>query len=330
MEGDRLSIPAKMARFTARHPTKCLLGSLIFASIVSVIGVVGGDFKIEVDNKGWRSRGTLIANREMQNDIVLRLRNDLFQDTDGSVWEDVETNIVRGYLQLEDRDNEDETEEGEDQCDASTFYQKMLMQDNLFAVYEAQNSKSILDADVLFAICEAETKTNEILEQNNVCGCEGDDVCPAPASLLFVLKLYYGDANASCSELKEYYTSDIQEQFTDELVQCTSDILSTYDSTTKSYDAPNCPTGFQATMVDEEFAVDGNKVLKYSSSYFFTNEIEDEALFDIRPQYAQTDNTIVQSTYDTLWEVQNTIYVDSVLLADMVSGEILIKCLNFF
>lgn len=313
----RLSIPARIARFVARHPTKCLLGSLILASVVSVIGVVGGKFKIEVDNKGWRSRGTLIANREMQNDIVMRLRNDLFQDTDGSVWEDAETNIVRGYLQLEDRTDEDE--EAEEECDASKFYQTMLLQDNLFAAYEAQNSKSILDADVLFAICEAETKTNEILEQNNVCGCEGDSECPAPASLLFVLRLYYGNLNASCGELKEYYTSDIQEQFTDDLVQCTSDVLSSYDSTTKQYDAPNCPTGFQVTMVDKEFAIDGNRVLKYSSSYFFTDAIENQALFDIRPQYAQTDNTIVQSTYDTLWEVQNNLYVDSVLLSDMVS-----------
>lgn len=310
------SIPARIARYTARNPLKCILGSLLFATIISIIGVVGGDFKIEVDNKGWRSRGTVIANREMQNDLILRLKSDLFEDDDGSLWDKVENEVQRGYMQLEDRgDSEGDSEE--EQCNANLFYYKMLAEDNLFATYQAQNGKSILDADVLFQICEAETKTNDVLIKNKVCGCDGDDSCPAPASLVWILRQEYSKSDLSCSELMEFYTQAVQEEFTDKLVLCTEEVLDSYDSVAKSYDAPNCPTGFQVSMVDTEFAVDGKRQLTYSSSYFFTSAVDNEDLFEIRSDYEGTDDTVVSVAYDTLLEVQNNLYVDSVLIADM-------------
>ncbi len=311
----RPSIPVRVSKFTARNPARCLLGSLAVATLMSYIALGFGKFTIEVDNKGWRSRGTTIANREMQNDLVIRLRDDLFNDVNGSVWEDAENNIVRGFILLEDRSDDDGT------CDASSFYATMLGEDNLYAAYQAQNSKSILDPDVLFQICEAETTTHDRLVENKVCGCEGDDDCPTPASLIRLLRLTYNKFGLSCSELKEFYTPAIQGEFTDSLVTCTNEVLDTFDTTSKTYVAPSCPPGFSVSMVDTNFAIDGNEFLTYTTSYFFTAKTSKEALFKVRTDlgYGETDDNLVSVAYDTLWERQTDQYVDSVLFSDMVS-----------
>ncbi len=103
----------------------------------------------------------------------------------------------------------------------------------------------------------------------------------------------------------------------------TQEILENFDSTARSYgETTKCPALFQPSLVDTEFAVNGNTLLRHSSSYFVTYEIGRKKLYDVRPHYAYTDSSVVTTAYDTLAEDQNTIYVDSVLLLDMVSFQI--------
>ena len=315
------SIPVRLSRFTARNPVKCLLGSITAVAIISVIAFVVGNFKIEVDNKGWRSRGTLIAKREMQRQLIRRVKNSLFNDEDGSAWDDFENNVITENADISQSRRLLLENDSVEFCDPTEFYETMLSKDNLFAVYEAQGAKSILDPEVLFdQICEAETKTHEVLKEKNVCSkCDGEDQeCLAPVSLVWLLRLNYGRMESSCSELKEFYTTAIQEQFTDTLYQCTSDVLESYDSTTQTYDAPNCPLGFQVSMIDTEFGVDGNRFLKYSSSYFFTYTVKEKKLYKVRSKYATTDSNIVSVAYDTLREDQNGFKTNEALLQDMV------------
>ncbi len=330
------NISVAIATCMARNPTKCMLVSLLVVSFISIIAFYFGDFRISVDNKGWRSRGTLISKREMQRELVVRLQNELFYDTDGSVWEEVENNVLDVSSEKKKststtnvrRSLNDGGGEGRNthtnltfSCDSSELYSTMLLKDdNLFAVYKAQGSRSILDPEVLFEICEAETKTHEALIKNDVCSkCGGE--CLPPVSLVWILRLKYGKLNSTCDELQEFYTQDIQEEYTDLMLQCTSDILKNYDSATQTYSEHdlNCPPGFQVSLVDTQFGVDNNNVLKHSSSYFFTYSINKKELFKVRPEYAMTDKEFVSVAYDNLREDQNGLYTDKALLDDMVS-----------
>eukprot|EP00979_Chaetoceros_neogracilis_P017965 scaffold10546_cov266-Chaetoceros_neogracile.AAC.3 len=103
---DKPKLLGRIARTTARNPWKCLMGALVVATALSVIGLVVGDFTIEVDNKGWRSRGTYIADSEMQAEVMNLNRKQLFEDTDGSYWEYLQTTTTEGYIELEDRDED--------------------------------------------------------------------------------------------------------------------------------------------------------------------------------------------------------------------------------
>ena len=74
----------------AVHPRKVLTASILLTIILSAIGIIVGKFNIEVDNKGWLSRKTIIADRQMQMDLVNYNRQKLFDDLDG-VWESLRT-----------------------------------------------------------------------------------------------------------------------------------------------------------------------------------------------------------------------------------------------
>ena len=332
-----MSVAARISRATARHPVRYLIASIIVSIILSVVAFVVGEFEVTVDNKGWRSRGTLIANREMQNDIIVRLKDDLFADTDGSLWDEVENNVQRGYAFLENRDDDEQMSRRSrrnlmiDGCNAEKYYSNVLAKENLFAVYRTdaskeESSKSILDPDVLFEICETETKTHNVLKENGVCGgCDDSTECLPPFSLLLVLRLTMGNLDLTCDELKEKYTPSVQETFTNNLVDCTQGILNTFDMASRNYTTPDsCPPAFQVNLVDTKFGVNGNLVLRHTSSYFITYQVDDNELYSVRPKYAATNTDIVTSAYDTIREKQNEIFVDSVLLSDMVRGDLLI------
>ena len=133
----------------------------------------------------------------------------------------------------------------------------------------ASASKSILDKDILFEICEAETATQNALRQNGVCmGCEDSSDCLPPYSLLLLLRLTVGAMDASCSQLKSIYNNAAQEMFTSILYDCTRNYY--LEPQANNNATINCPLKdvFQPSLVDISFGKDGNKVLEYTSSYF--------------------------------------------------------------
>ena len=90
------SIAVNVARYMARNPWKCLIGSFLTAIILSVSGLVGGKFKIAVENDGWMSRTTLIANRHIQYKMIEDNQVDLFNDQDG-IWNHLQRNKKSGW-----------------------------------------------------------------------------------------------------------------------------------------------------------------------------------------------------------------------------------------
>jgi len=90
------STPVKVAMAMARSPWKFLLGSLLSATVFSLIGLVVGKFSIAVENDGWKSRQTLNSNRDIQRTMLMDNQELLFDDEDGSEWEFLENNKKKG------------------------------------------------------------------------------------------------------------------------------------------------------------------------------------------------------------------------------------------
>ena len=74
-----------VSKFMARNPYKCFFATLTLTLLMSVF-VVRSGIEVSIDSKGWTSRNTLISKREMQNLIVTRYRNDLFEGESYMMW----------------------------------------------------------------------------------------------------------------------------------------------------------------------------------------------------------------------------------------------------
>jgi len=48
---------SSQARFVARKPWLCFGVAFIIAAVLSIIGLIVGDFQVAADNAGWRTRG---------------------------------------------------------------------------------------------------------------------------------------------------------------------------------------------------------------------------------------------------------------------------------
>mmetsp|Transcript_523 Transcript_523/g.787 ORF Transcript_523/g.787 Transcript_523/m.787 type:complete len:1071 (-) Transcript_523:157-3369(-) len=386
---DGISILGRTSRATARNAWKCLGAALVVATILSVVGVQLGGFSIEVDNKGWRSRGTLIADREMQAEVVNINRQALFDDKDGSVWEKLLTTTTEGYVDLEERgefytrklmgfaDTQVERKNGimdrfnplqnvkdnfrklmskrthqasalegrdssnkfrslalEDTCDVAWYdnYGSVLFENNVFAVWKVQPNLesatlSAFDKEVMSEICNAEVNTLKVMEDAKVCKTCNDGKCLPPLSLVLLLRQHLDDHDSSCEDLMNSYTSDIQEQFTSELVTCTNEYIENFDSSSLTPgDASNCNLGwFQMSVVDYFFETEGNDELRYTSSFFYTSvtgdtEVKEKRntdLYNVYLDFDGTDGSVVEGVYDTVFETFNTIYVDELVISDM-------------
>jgi len=89
---------------TARAPTS---GSLAISLTLSAIGLVVGEFAVEVEGAGWTSRGTLISDRHTQFILVHENRNALRADTTGELWEDLITNVQENWENDDDEVDDD-------------------------------------------------------------------------------------------------------------------------------------------------------------------------------------------------------------------------------
>ena len=98
------SWPEKGAISMARNPCKWFGVAWVLTLVLSVIGIIVGDFVVDVDNAGWTSRGTLIANRETQVLLIKDNRGGLSQPNNDALWDDLTSNVQAGWQTGEDDD----------------------------------------------------------------------------------------------------------------------------------------------------------------------------------------------------------------------------------
>jgi hypothetical protein len=86
---------AHMAK--GRNPCIYIWVAFAISLALSLIGLIVGNFAVAVDNAGWLSRSTLIADRHTQFLLVDLNKEALFADTSGEVWRDLIENVQPGW-----------------------------------------------------------------------------------------------------------------------------------------------------------------------------------------------------------------------------------------
>lgn len=325
-----ISIAGRTARATARNPVKCLIATLVISTIVSVVGVMVGGFTVSADDSGWTSRGTLIADREMQRDLLNRNEVGLFEDTDGSYWEFMENTLHTGYeaIDLEEEAGESDRRklEGSGSCDTSWYKDRnFLKKDNLFAVWKVEpdndsSTLSALDKDALSEICVAETNTLEFLEEKGLCsGCDNGKCLPPHSLVLLLRDRIDGGADMNCDQLMNSYTTSVQTNFTTQLVTCTNQMKTSYNPNTKQFesDISACPENFHVNLVDASFGIGGNTQLRHTTSFYNTASIEREKLYKEWENLDTGGGDVIKGAWDTVYESFGELYVDKVVQSDM-------------
>ena len=102
------SIWQRQAMRVAHRPCTYLWVALLISLTISVLGLYFGDFTVTVDNAGWNSRGTLIADRHTQFLLTHLNRHELFEDDTGEVWQDLMDNVQPSWETDDDEINEDD------------------------------------------------------------------------------------------------------------------------------------------------------------------------------------------------------------------------------
>jgi hypothetical protein len=88
-----------------RNPCIYFWVAFVVSIAISLIGLIVGNFAVAVDNAGWQSRGTLIADRHTQFMLAYEHRYALFSDTTGEVWRDLIENVQPGWESVGDDDS---------------------------------------------------------------------------------------------------------------------------------------------------------------------------------------------------------------------------------
>ncbi len=344
-------VAEKIASMIVRHSWKWLLGSIAVCLVLTAVVVLAGDVNVTTGTEGWKSRGTLIADRQIQTEIVKTYKNDLFHDEyirhppqeEASPWDFMVNNIVLDNHPIPLSSSNSTTRrhlgDANSTCGSSYYFSgDYIFDNNLIAMWggiaDDKDSKvSILDPENLLAICEAETNTNQVLEDEGLCvdKCGDDGGCIPPFSFIYFLRVYLGVGfDASCSDLIDAYTP-LQEIITAGLMDCANDIRDNFDPVTRSFENIGlCPLGFGLSLVDTDFGVDGNKVLRYTSSYFVTAKGEEKLsrqerkaqwnkLYKIRDNFDLGDSVHITGTYDTNDNDFNEKFSLEIVVKDAVS-----------
>jgi len=323
-------------------PKKIIVASFAVAFLLSLIGpIVAGGLEITTDTKGWRSRGTLVAKREMQAEVLNLNRFQLFRDTDGSHWQYLKSTVTEGWYLATERgtayadpkktsrrvgenmdlslsisqykrhdDNAEKYIAFEDTCNPLWYkdFGAVLFQDNMYAIWKVQPdededdaSVSALDKDVLSQICNAEMNTMSIMKDNDVCNKGSDGICCPPHSLIFLLRQKLATHESSCDELMDAYTINVQIEFTNELLGCTDEYTQKFNIATKIPGIMEfCSFDYLPNVVDANFGRDGNRKVRYTSSFFNTksDDIAPLDFYDIYESFDEADGTTVRGVYN--------------------------------
>ncbi|KAL7467681.1 hypothetical protein ACHAXS_007918 [Conticribra weissflogii] len=259
----KLSIPARYAASMARRPCAHLSVALVFSILLSFVAFRFGEFKVEVNNAGWWSRGTKISNRATQELLVSSNREDLFfsdkvmKETGRDVWVELQTvtqpNWQGGNDGKEENEENDEDDSGTlaNVCSGKWYGSTKMMsrgERHMYAVWKTKNAnskndgdvESVLEEDILYNLCKAEKETLTILENTGSCykcpSANGVDECISPYSLVLLARQYLANNYTSefttiaatsipCDDLQTLWTPSAQLEFTTLLQTCVNRAL---------------------------------------------------------------------------------------------------------
>jgi hypothetical protein len=307
---------------------------------------------VTVDNSGWQSRGTLIADRQTQLSLVLSNYFSLWGG-DVAVWSDLENNVQPGWEAIENDasarrlsvssnvfvsvktaklqkksnvpkyytspatlgSNVDFQHRLQDSgCDFSTHFP--VNYNNLWPMWETKGDVSALDPRVIEDICTAELNTLAILDSNDLCIRCFSGSCYPPLSLVLFARVSVGDSSISlsCQELAEAWAK-IQMDVTASLQECVP-LYSLGDIENGSI-PEGCPEMFFPSMVDDTFGKN-NDFVRYTSSAFQTTT-DFKTLYNHADQFDRASSSdVVYAAYDTASGEFNDLFVDELLGRDMI------------
>lgn len=107
----------KVSVAMANRPCLFFWIGLILSTGIGVWGMVAGEFEVTVEGDGWRSRGSLIANRHTQTALVnineealICAQGPVLSDSCKATWDDLINNVQPGLGAIFDDDSSDEEE----------------------------------------------------------------------------------------------------------------------------------------------------------------------------------------------------------------------------
>jgi hypothetical protein len=309
-----------------------------------------GDFDVSVDNAGWQSRGTLIADRETQLMMAGVYQDYLFYGGP-EAWEDLLTNVQPGW-ESEDTDSFErrrltasdheglkagsfapvnarrtlpfnldqrllqEQSENLAGCDIGwyTNWTALEKETHLWPIWKANSKKTtILDPELLHDVCVSEEKTQAVLEENGLCfGCE--DGCLPPFSIVLYARLTIpGGFEMICEELSIKW-AEYQASTESEWTKCVEDMKATYNSNGENEVPESCPVGFSPTLVEENF--DETSWMMYTSSIFATKEEDVDEMFELLDEFDRGTDKIY-GAYDTQHEDFGMLFTETAIGRDM-------------
>jgi len=371
----------------ARKPCIYLCSSMFLSLLLSVIGLVIGEFAIEVENEGWWSRGTPESDKNRQANLVSKQKYNLAYNE--TAWDilmnpDIDHPGYEAILYdppfLPDAMNDalkegnsaepllespghrtlskmhrllvkkvKEAEERRKLLPESSksvlagcklgFYSE-LSPANLWPMwripkkeYKISDERSILDADILEAICNAEENTQSFLEEEGLCntgrGCESGKCIPPYSAVLYARLLVDGALDASadgsfsmnCKTLSEAWTSDLQDYVRKNWIEEIKDlkILLSPSFGESERTEPQFTYGYYPALVQSDFDINGGRSQITSSVFDTASTTDADEMYGLIDNFdrAKDKKNVLEGAYDTGYEGFATIKTDMLVTYDM-------------
>jgi len=338
----------------ARMPRVYLAVSAILSIVLSVIAFTVGGFDASVDNKGWQSRGTLIADRQTQLMMAESYQQYLFSGGP-SAWDDLSNNVQPGWQgnnlsgeadeSLEDTGTNssrllidvgddfslspmvghrklssqmrNRLEAELDGCNVDWYfnYTQREEDEHLWPIWRAESpSTNLFQPSLLYDVCVAEQNTQRVLEAKGLCFGCETGCLPPFGTVLNARLIVDNGFQMDCKELSDSWGT-YQEATENTWATCVKDVKEAFDPNNEWEMPESCPVGFSTALVEENFDV--NKWMTLTSSIYATREKDVEALYEIVDEFDQGTDAVT-GVYDTQYEGFNQIFTDAVVARDMI------------
>lgn len=330
------------------HPLYYIFGTILVTLLISLLCLFFSGFELATENKkgkifnifenmrvcqrvlielknfsyfckGWKSRGTEIAKRGMQADILRNNTDTLFSDESGTKWDDITSNVVKGDFPLKEQLsrrfflNSDNLEDSSESisCEAENWYSSadLYAKNNMIGLIQAKEI-SLLEPTSIHQLCDAESITVSVLEDDNLCDC---DNCLPPLSLVRLVQNFLGTENINCEDLAETY-KNVQNEFTETLAQCANEMKTNMGIAMEN---STCPSEFSPHLLDSDFGVQGNNFLRYSLSVYPTSTTDALSLFEEEVNFGSGGDKIA-ITYETRFSEFEEYAIDRTIKPDLV------------